>query len=197
MFTGIVEERGRVRSIDPGPGGARLVLECRVAHQDARIGSSVAVNGVCLTVVEHEDAVLGFDVVDETLTRTTLGSLASGDLVNLERPLALGDRLGGHLVQGHVDGVGLVERVESNGEEVKLAVSVPAELRRHLAPRGSIAVDGVSLTVASAENGRFTAALVPQTLAETTLGKLQAGDGVNVEVDVISKYVEQLLRGDE
>lgn len=197
MFTGIVEERGRVRSIGPGPSGTRLVVECEAAAQDSWIGSSVAVNGVCLTVVEEEQGALGFDVVAETLARSTLGSLGPGDAVNLERPLMLGDRLGGHLVQGHVDGVGRVEGIETNGDgDVGLTVRVPADLHPHLAPKGSVAVDGVSLTIAAARDGGFTVALVPHTIAKTTLGSLRAGDAVNVEVDVISRYVERLMRRD-
>lgn len=184
MFTGIVEERGRVRQ-----AGRRLVVDSRTVVGDAGVGSSVAVSGVCLTVVERPgDGALAFDLTEETLARTTLGSLRPGDGVNLERPVTLATRLGGHLVQGHVDGVATVEAVE--GETLRLR---PADgLGRYVVPKGSVAVDGVSLTVAAVDAGAFTVALVPHTLEVTTLGVLAAGDRVNLEVDVMAKYAEAL-----
>jgi riboflavin synthase len=196
MFTGIVEERGRVRSAGPGPSGVRLAVECRTVAADATLGASVAVNGVCLTVVERDESGLSFDVVSETRDRSALGDLRPGDPVNLERPVTLVTRLGGHLVQGHVDGVGTVEAVVHDGGSATITVRLPDGLDRYVVEKGSIAVDGVSLTVATLEDSTFTVALVPHTLTLTTLGERRPGDRVNLEVDVVSKYVEKLVRSD-
>jgi riboflavin synthase len=194
VFTGIVEERGRVRSLDADGEGARLLVECRTVADDAGIGASVAVNGVCLTVVNRDRGALGFDLSPETLARSTLAELGRGDPVNLERPLTLAAGLGGHLVQGHVDGVGTVEALDRDGKgTVSMRVRVPRDLERYVAAKGSIAVDGVSLTVTSVRDGRFSVALIPHTLAATTLGSRGVGDRVNLEVDVLAKYVERLL----
>jgi riboflavin synthase len=187
MFTGIVEERGRVAS-----AGTRLEIEAAVAR-DASLGDSLSVNGVCLTVAAQEDGRLAFDLADETLKRSTLGDLAAGDPVNLERPVTLLTRLGGHFVQGHVDGVGTVEKKEPAEGGETLWVSIPEGLRPYIVEKGSIAVDGVSLTVASLDEESFTVALIPHTLAATTLGAVEAGDRINLEVDVMAKYVESLL----
>ena len=189
MFTGIVEERGRVRSLHDG----RLVVECRTVALDAEVGASIAVSGVCLTVVERAKEELAFDLAPETLSRSTLGTLAPGDSVNLERPVTLVTRLGGHLVQGHVDGVGRIEAVERAGGSATLSVSLSDGLARYVVEKGSVAVDGVSLTVSGVTDVGFTVALVPHTLAATTLGQRRPGDTVNVEVDVLSKHVERLL----
>jgi riboflavin synthase len=189
MFTGIVEERGLVRS-----AGARLEIEAGTVSSDAGIGDSIAVNGVCLTVAERsDDGGLTFDLAQETIERTILGMLAPGDPVNLERPVTLLSRLGGHLVQGHVDGVGTVEAVEAAEGGETLRISLEDSLRPYVVEKGSIAVDGVSLTVTRVENGSFSVALVPHTLAATTLGFASSGDRVNLEVDVLAKYVESLL----
>lgn len=193
MFTGIVEERGTVRS-----AGSRLeVLATKVA-EDSAAGASVAVNGVCLTVVERrtdEDGdVLGFDLSPETLARTALGSLRTGDPVNLERPVTLVSRLGGHLVQGHVDGVGEIEAMEDSPPGKTIRVKLPDGLARYVVEKGSITVDGVSLTVTEVRDGRFGVALVPFTLEATNLGSARPGDRVNVEVDVVAKYVEGLVK---
>ena len=196
MFTGIVEERGRVRSVGPGPAGTRLIVECGTVAEDAAPGASIAVNGVCLTVVERDQSVLAFDLVSETMDRSALGDLRPGDPVNLERPVTLMTRLGGHLVQGHVDGVGTVESLAREGGAATMTVRLPDGLGRYLIEKGSVAVDGVSLTVASVEDAAFTVALVPHTLTLTTLGDRSSGDRVNLEVDVVSKYVEKLLRRD-
>jgi riboflavin synthase len=184
MFTGIVEERGRVLS-----ASGRLELETNGVAEDVSVGDSIAVNGVCLTVAASKEGLLAFDLAEETLERTTLGSLEAGDPVNLERPVTLLSRLGGHLVQGHVDGVGTVQ----GREEGIMTISLPEALRPYVVEKGSIAVDGVSLTVASLRNGTFTVALVPHTLKATTLGDVSGGDHVNLEVDVLAKYVESLL----
>jgi len=192
VFTGIVEERGTVREIGPH----RLAVACRTVSSDAELGSSIAVNGCCLTVVERDAERLAFDLSEETLRRTALGRLAPGDPVNLERPLTLMSRLGGHLVQGHVDGVGTIAALEPDAAGgAWMRIEVPAELRRYLAEKGSIAVDGVSLTVAALDEGGFSVGLIPHTLAVTTLGAARAGDPVNLEVDVIAKYVEALMDG--
>jgi riboflavin synthase len=171
----------------------RLVVGCHTVATDAEIGASVAVNGVCLTVVERDGEALAFDVADETLSRSSLGRLAEGDPVNLERPVTLMTRLGGHLVQGHVDGVGTVESVDRDETGARLSVRIPSELSRYVAEKGSISVDGVSLTVAAVDGDRLTVALIPHTLDVTTFGSARPGDPVNVEVDVIAKYLEALV----
>ena len=187
MFTGIVRERGRVASFDAG----RLVLETSV---QAAVGDSIAVDGVCLTVVAGDDTSLAFDVVPETLARSTLGGLEAGSLVNVETALRLGDELGGHMVQGHVDGVGRVRASEPEGDGRRMWIDVPPEIAALCVEKGSVTVSGVSLTVASVEEDAFAVALVPHTLAVTTLGGLGVGDAVNVEADVIGKYVRSMAK---
>ncbi|MEW6059852.1 MAG: riboflavin synthase [Actinomycetota bacterium] len=190
MFTGIVEERGVVREVE----SRRLVVGCGTVTSDSHVGASVSVNGVCLTVVERTENSLAFDISDETAARTNLWRLAVGDPVNLERPVTLASRLGGHLVQGHVDGVGEVVSNRPDGAGgARLSVRVPADLLQYVVEKGSIAVDGVSLTVAGRDPDGFAVALIPHTLAATTLGVVRVGDTVNLEVDLIAKYVEQLL----
>ena len=192
MFTGIVEELGRVASLD----AMRLRVSCSTVRGDAAPGASIAVNGVCLTVVEDDGDALAFDLSEETIRRTALGRLTAGSAVNLERPATLATRLGGHLVQGHVDGVGRVSSVEPEAEGgAWLEVSAPADLARYLVEKGSVTVDGVSLTVAALDGDTFAVALIPHTLAVTTFGSVHPGDPVNLEVDVIAKYVERLLEG--
>ena len=198
MFTGIVEELGRVRSVTPNHGGARLELECRHVLDDAAIGASIAVNGCCLTVVELGEGCWVADAQRETLDRTTLGSLRAGDPVNLERPVRLNDRLGGHVVQGHVDAVGTIAaRDELPDGSTVLEVATPEGLLRYCVEKGSVTVDGVSLTITQVddrgEGGSFRVALIPHTLSVTTLGARHPGDAVNLEVDVLAKYVERLL----
>jgi riboflavin synthase len=186
MFTGIVEERGEVRTAS----GHRLVVECRTVPADSGVGASVAVNGVCLTVVERTDDSLAFDLSPETLERSSLRRLGTGHPVNLERPATLSTRLGGHLVQGHVDGVGEVTAVDAEkGGGARITVRVPAGLLRYVVEKGSVTVDGVSLTVAGIAGDAIELALIPHTLAVTTLGTARPGDPVNLEVDVIAKYV--------
>ena len=192
MFTGIVEGLGEVVSA----GDARLSVRAPSVAGDAEVGASMAVNGVCLTVTDRDDDVLAFDLTAETLGRTTLGDVRTDDRVNVERPLTLASRLGGHLVQGHVDGVGEVVAAERAGDGATLRIRLPDGLSRFVAEKGSIAVDGVSLTVAAEEDGAFSVALVPHTLAATTLGDRRPGSKVNLEVDVLSKYVERLARRD-
>lgn len=190
MFTGIVEERGTVVEA----GASRLVVGCRTVVTDSDIGASVAVNGVCLTVVARGSGDLSFDLSHETLARSALGRLAPGDPVNLERPVTLAARLGGHIVQGHVDGVGELAGIDRDDEGgASLTIRVPEGLLRYVVEKGSITVDGVSLTVAEIAGEGVRLALIPHTLAATTLGTVVPGDLVNLEVDVIAKYVERLM----
>jgi riboflavin synthase len=195
MFTGIVEGTGTVAAlaVADGGGGARLEVEAPFLAGELRLGESVAVNGCCLTVAEATPAGFAADLVAETLRRTALGGLAAGDAVNLERPMTLGGRLGGHLVQGHVDGVARVLERTSVGDGEEVRVELPPDLERYVVEKGSIAVDGVSLTVAGVGPGWFAVALVPHTLEVTTLGRRRPGDPVQLEVDVVAKYVERLV----
>lgn len=189
MFTGIVEELGTVTAVAEG----RLTVRGPVVTRDARHGDSIAVNGVCLTVVEVTEGEFTADVMPETLRRSALGALRPGDPVNLERAARVGDRLGGHLVQGHVDGVGtIVERTPGAQWEL-VRIALPEPLRRYVVEKGSVAVDGVSLTVVAVDGDTFTVGLIPTTLTLTTLGRKGVGEPVNLEVDVIAKYVERLL----
>ncbi|MFE1783194.1 riboflavin synthase [Streptomyces sp. NPDC059506] len=193
MFTGIVEELGEVVAVEELADSSRFRLRGPLVTQDARHGDSIAVNGVCLTVVETAGGEFTADVMAETLERSSLGALRPGSRVNLERAMALGGRLGGHIVQGHVDGTGTVlERVPGEQWEV-VRVSLPAGLARYVVEKGSITVDGVSLTVVEAGADSFTVSLIPTTLALTTLGLKQPGDPVNLEADVLAKHVERLL----
>ena len=193
MFTGIVEELGTIARLNRGTDSARLTVRGPLVTSDATHGASIAVNGVCLTVVEHADGEFTVDVMAETLSRSSLGSLRAGDRVNLERAMAAGGRFGGHVVQGHVDGTAQVlERVPGDRWEV-VRLSLPAGLARYVVEKGSITVDGVSLTVASVDDTSFTVSLIPTTLDLTTLGHKGIGDLVNLEVDVLAKYVERLM----
>lgn len=200
MFTGIIEELGQVVAVHQLDDAARLEVAGPVVTQDAKPGDSIAVNGVCLTVVEVGEGRFSADVMAETLNCSSLGSLGVGDRVNLERPLAVGGRLGGHMVQGHVDGVGRVlQRTPSEFWEV-VRIGFPAELARYIVVKGSITIDGVSLTVVAlgvdeVEGPWLSVSLIPTTLAVTTLGKCAPGAVVNLEVDIIGKYVEQLMQG--
>jgi len=192
MFTGLIQSVARVVASGPGAGGIRLVLEPNSPGK-ASIGASVAVDGCCLTIADFRGDLWAFDVVAETLARTTLGRKSSGALVNLELPMRHGDRLEGHFVQGHVDTVASVLDVEQGGDGVTLTVSLPPSVRGQVVEKGSIAVDGVSLTVASVTADRFRVALVPHTLKSTTLSARVVGDDVNLETDIIAKYVRALL----
>jgi riboflavin synthase len=194
VFTGIVEELGSVVGLEPQGDAVRLRIRGPVVTSDAVHGASIAVNGVCLTVVEHGDGEFTADVMQETLDRSSLGALAAGSPVNLERPVTLEARLGGHLVQGHVDGTGtILARTPSEHWEV-VRVSLPDDLGRYVVEKGSITVDGVSLTVVEAARDSFTVSLIPTTLGLTTLGSKAVGDPVNLEVDVVAKYVERMLQ---
>jgi riboflavin synthase len=190
MFTGIVEELGTVLSFRE----RRISVRCSLVASDSEVGSSVALNGVCLTVVERASDRLSFELSEETLARTSLARLSEGDPVNLERPLSLAGRLGGHLVQGHVDALGTIETIEPEEGGATLTVRMPETLARYVVEKGSISVDGVSLTVTSTDGRRFSVALIPHTLEATTLGRVEADNPVNLEVDVIAKYVEGMLQ---
>jgi riboflavin synthase len=193
VFTGIVREVGRVAALDAGDAGARLEVEAPATAPATTVGDSVAVNGCCLTAVAVNGARLSFDAVPETLARTALARLGPGSPVNLEPALRVGEPLGGHYVQGHVDGVGTVRASEPEGDGRRVWFDLPAPLLRQVVEKGSVAVDGTSLTVAAIDGAGFAVALVPHTLEVTTLGALASGDVVNVETDVLAKYVERLL----
>ncbi len=192
MFTGLVAEKGRVQALDRSEDGARLRVSAALSSELAD-GESVAVNGVCLTARDASRDGFSADVMGETLRRSSLGPLIAGDEVNLELPLRAGDRLGGHVVQGHVDGVGTVESVQEDGFARLARIAAPGELLRYVVDKGSICLDGVSLTVANVDGDGFSVSLIPETLERTTLGALARGDGVNVEVDVLAKHLEKLI----
>jgi riboflavin synthase len=193
MFTGIVETMAEVVAARPEEPGRRLLLRAPSMAPNVTIGESVAVNGCCLTVVARDSGRLEFQAGPETLSRTNLGELMSGNAVNLERSLRAGDRLGGHLVSGHIDAVGTVDEQLDEGDWSTFWFRVPAPLTRQMAAKGSVAVDGVSLTLVAVEGDRFSVQLIPHTLAVTTLGSRRAGDRVNIETDLLAKYVERQL----
>ena len=196
MFTGIIEAAGKIESIEHGPDGGRLrvsLVGAPAIAAETKLGDSISVNGCCLTVVEFTSDHFSADLSGETLRRTSLGEKKPGDVVNLERPLAAGGRLGGHFVQGHVDGVGRVTQLAPEGNNWWLSVSVPEDLRRYVAEKGSIAIDGISLTVAKWQDGIADFAIIPFTYEETNVRAMATGNGVNLEVDILAKYVESLL----
>lgn len=193
MFTGIIRELGRVAAVDGGADGVRLTVEAAGTAAQAATGDSVSIDGVCLTAVSVDDGRIAFDAVPETLGRTTLGRLGAGDHVNVEPALRAGEPLGGHYVQGHVDAVGRVRSAEPEGDGMRIWVDAPDEVIRYCVEKGSVGVDGVSLTVAGLDDTGFAVALIPHTLEVTTLGALEPGDDVNLEADVLAKYVERLV----
>ena len=193
MFTGIVEERGRVTAFQPAAAAWRLEVAATIATQGVALGDSIAVNGCCLTVVEFTGHSLAFDVLEETRRLTSFTALGVGGGVNLERSLRFDGKIGGHFVTGHVDGLGRIETFEPRGKDHYLRVAAPAGMGRYLIVKGSIAIDGISLTVAEVEGDAFAVWLIPHTLAVTSLGDRAAGDVVNLEFDLLGKYVEKLL----
>lgn len=195
MFTGIIEGTGRIAAFEGGADGARLVIDVGVMAESVAVGDSVALNGVCLTVVKIDDSRLAFEAVPETLSRTNLGDLKTGDAVNLERPVRAGGRLDGHIVQGHVDGVGVLVEVAAEGDSWRLGVQTPADLLRYLVEKGSIALDGISLTVAGLREDGFEVVIIPHTWEVTNLSRRSVGERLNLEVDILAKYVERLLAG--
>lgn len=192
MFTGIVEERGEVVAVQDLPDAARITVAGPLVTSDASVGDSISVNGVCLTVVEVADGAFTADVMRETLVRSSLDKIAAGESVNLERAAAVGKRFGGHIVQGHVDGTGVILSRESSAHWDLVRIGLPPKLARYLVEKGSITVDGVSLTVVDVTDEDFSVSLIPETLRATTLGERTPGDRVNLEVDVVAKYVERL-----
>jgi len=193
VFTGLIADLGRVTELERSGDGARVRIETSLAGE-LREGDSVAVNGVCLTAAEVDGSSFAAEAMNETLTRTALAGLERGARVNLELPLRAGDRLGGHVVQGHVDGIGRVAAVEEDGFARRVRIDAREEVLRYVVEKGSIAVDGVSLTVVEIDPGSFTVSLIPETLERTTLGRAQSGQRVNLEVDVLAKYVEKAMR---
>lgn len=195
MFTGLVEEVGVVEKLEPLDDAVRIAVRAPKVTEDAKPGDSIAVDGVCLTVVDNDGGVFTADVMRETLDRSRLGTYEAGAPVNLERALAAGQRMGGHIVQGHVDGVAeVVSRTPSEHWEV-VRFTLPGDVRRYVVEKGSIAVNGTSLTVSAVNDGYFEVSLIPTTLRETTAGRLAPGDPVNLEVDIVAKYVENMVRG--
>jgi len=195
MFTGIIESGGKVVALERRSGGIRIDIAAGKVSEDVSLGDSVAVNGVCLTVVQVAAPVLSFDAVHETLVRSSLGDLRTGSLVNLERALPIGGRLGGHWVQGHIDGTGRIASIRPVGNSWMVYVDVSPECMRTIVSKGSIALDGISLTVVEAEDRTFSVSVIPHTWENTTLAEKRAGDVVNVECDILGKYVEKLLGG--
>ena len=193
MFTGIVRELGRVEALERGGQTVRLRVRAPATAADTAVGDSISLNGVCLTATDVRDGVVAFDAVPETIRRSALGRLEPGAAVNVEPALRAGEPLGGLIVEGHVDGVARIRDIESEGDGRRLVVEIPPELERYCVEKGSITLDGVSLTIAAVGPGLAEIALVPHTLAATTLGALSPGDAVNVEVDVVAKHVERLL----
>ena len=193
MFTGLVEETGTLIAVDQSPSGARLTVRAPIAASDARLGDSIAVNGCCLTVTACEGEALSFDLLAETLARTNLGSLTPGAVVNIERALAAHARLGGHFVQGHIDTTARVLAFEPSGADHRLEIALSPDFARYVAFKGSIAIDGISLTVAEVREDRFILWIIPHTIAVTNLRTKKAGDFVNLEFDLLAKYVERIL----
>jgi riboflavin synthase len=193
MFTGIIQELGRIDEITAAPEGAQILIAAPATAADCRVGDSVSIDGCCLTAVEVGEGRIAFEAVAETLRRTTLGDLAAGVDVNIEPAMRLGDRLGGHWVQGHVDGVGQLTAVAPDGDGVLVTFSAPEHVLRYTIEKGSICVSGVSLTVTAVDGDSFAVALVPHTRAVTTLGRLGPGSRVNLEADLLGKYVEKLV----
>ncbi len=198
MFTGIIKAIGMVERIEPQGGDLRLsIVSSKVPWHEFAVGESIAVNGVCLTATEYMSNGFVTDVSVETMNVTSLTNLAAGSKVNLEPSVSLGERLGGHLVSGHVDCVAVIKARDSDARSVKLEIEVPAEFRRYIARKGSVCVDGVSLTVNAVSANTFTVNIIPHTATETIIGDYQAGTAVNIEVDVLARYLERLLAGDE
>jgi riboflavin synthase len=193
VFTGLISDLGRLTRVERSADGARLEIAADATAELAS-GDSIAVNGVCLTATEVNGSLFAAEVMNETLARSSLAGAKPGDEVNLELPLRPGDRLGGHVVQGHVDGIGTVAATQEDGFARQVVISAPAEILRYLVRKGSVAVDGVSLTVAHLDEESFTVSLIPETLQRTTLGRATIGSSVNLEVDILAKYVERLAR---
>lgn len=193
MFTGIIEELGKVRAIRKSSAGAELTITASKTMDDLKIGDSIAINGVCLTITSVDEKGFQADVMPETLKKTNLGRLVPLEKVNLERSLRLSDRVGGHLVSGHIDGLGTISRKTRDGRAIALSISAPPSVLKYIIPKGSIAVDGVSLSVVDVSNSTFTVSIIPHTAEETTLGFKGPGSKINLEVDLTGKYIEKLV----
>lgn len=191
MFSGIIEERGTVKRVLKASQGWKLTVESEAASKDAKIGESISVNGACLTVVEVKGRNISFDIMEETLRRTTLSELSAGKIVNLERSLKAGDRISGHFVTGHIDCIGKIRAIAKRPNEYAMEIEFPSDKKAYVAEKGSIAIDGVSLTVAEVRGNRLRICLIPLTLKATNLGSRKAGDSVNIEFDILSKYIPQ------
>lgn len=197
MFTGIVEEVGRVKAIQKGSVSSFIKIEAEKIFGDIHIGDSIAVNGVCLTVTDFGGKIFRADVMNETLGRSSLGSLKNGSLVNLERAMAANGRFGGHIVSGHIDGTGVISDIKKDGIAIWYTISAPPEIMRYTVEKGSIAIDGISLTVARVTDKGFSVSIIPHTAEQTVLSYKRAGDTVNLENDIIGKYVEKLMKPQE
>ncbi len=197
MFTGIIEEIGKVIRVQRTAGSSFIEIQAEKVLTDAHIGDSIAVNGVCLTVTDMTNDTFRADVMNETLSRSSLGSLVSGSMVNLERAMAANGRFGGHIVSGHIDGTGIITDVKNDGIAVWYTISAEDSLLRYIVEKGSIAIDGISLTVAKVTNSTFSVSIIPHTASETTLSMKKTGDIVNLENDIIGKYVERLIKTSE
>ncbi len=193
MFTGLVEETGSIRSVRRTGRSLHLTVQARIVLQNVKLGDSVAVNGVCLTVVRFDSDSFTADVMPETYEKTSLSALAIGAIVNLERTMAVGDRFGGHIVQGHVDGLGRIHTLKQDEIAWRMTVEAPPDLLKYIAPKGSITIDGISLTVIEVDEPTFSVSLIPHTWAVTSMKQRQVGDRVNLEVDILAKYVERML----
>jgi len=193
MFTGIIEEKGTIRSVRRGAASASLVINASLVISDVRVGDSINTNGVCLTVTAFDTHGFEVDVMAETLRRTNLGALSPGSVVNLERALRLSDRLGGHMVSGHIDGTGTVIRTDREDNATVIRISAPPEVLRYIVSKGSVALDGISLTVVGVDDKAFSVSIIPHTGAETTLLEKKRGDTVNIECDITGKYIEKLM----
>lgn len=196
MFTGIVEEVGTVVGIQRGGNKSFIRIKAQKVLEDVKLGDSIAVNGVCLTVTDFDSASFRADVMNETLSRSSLGNLRSGSPVDLERAMAAGGRFGGHIVSGHIDGTGTITDIKNDGIAVWYTVSAKPEIMRYIVEKGSVAIDGISLTVAKVADSTFSVSIIPHTAAQTVLGTKKVGDTVNLENDIIAKYVEKLLKPD-
>jgi riboflavin synthase len=193
MFTGLVEELGKVKAVARGVKSVRLTVEASKVLEDVKLGDSIAVNGTCLTVVEYNENCFTADVMPETVDRTALANLKIGVRVNLERTLSIGDRFGGHIVSGHIDGIGIIRAKDNNDNAIIVKIEASSEVMRYIVKKGSIAIDGISLTIVDYGQDWFTVSLIPHSAAVTTLGFKKTGDVVNLETDIIGKYVEKLL----
>ncbi len=194
MFTGIVEEIGKIKEIKKGPASARLTIEAAVVLEDTQLGDSIAVNGVCLTVTEFSESYFKADVMHETLNRSSLGALRPGSSVNLERAMKADGRFGGHIVSGHIDGTGKIGNIRRDDNAIWYTINTPANILKYIVEKGSITIDGISLTVAALDRGAFQVSIIPHTAANTILSLKRTGDIVNLENDIIGKYVERLMK---